>query len=457
MSLASLKLSRFDHVVISFLLGILLLTGFVIWRGDQLGLEVVAFSPTAEQASTQAIVQIIFNEPLDPATEPALSLEPPVTGTISFERETLTFWPAQPLSTDMTYRVSLTAGVVSERGRRLLQPVTWEFRTRQSRILYLGLDASEQNQIYVSEIPAGGQGTLPTQLTEAPFVVDFSVAPDGSAIVYTILRDDGGSDLWIMAADGSNQRKLLACVEAACSNTSWSPDGRRIIYEWRNIPTPGAPPGAPRLWWLDADTGETVPVFQDSQLLGLGARLSADGRWLSFVSPIDQGIQVYNLEDGSALLISNQMGSPAVWNPQDNALLMSNISLSEEQWAVYLEKVDVESEERTPLSQQGDVDDSSPAWSPDGEWIAFGRKQPRTPMGRQLWLMRADGSDPHALTNDADVHYGPFAWSPDGRYILLQRYDLAEPYARAAIGLLEVGTGIMREVAAPGTQPAWLP
>jgi Tol biopolymer transport system component len=78
-------------------------------------------------------------------------------------------------------------------------------------------------------------------------------------------------------------------------------------------------------------------------------------------------------------------------------------------------------------------------------------------MGRQLWLMRADGSDAHALTNDADVHYGPFAWSPDGRYILLQRYDLAEPYARAAIGLLEVGTGIMREVAAPGMQPAWLP
>ena len=457
MSLASFNLSPFDRIVISFLVGVLLLTGFVVWRGDQLGLEVITFSPSVEPASTQANVQITFNEPLDPATEPALSLEPPISGTISFEGDTLTFWPGQPLSANVTYRVTLAAGVVSERGRRLSQPVTWEFRTRPARILYLGLDASEQNQIYLADVPAAGDSALPTQLTEAPFVVDFSVAPDGSSIVYTVLRDDGGSDLWMMAADGSSQRELLACVEAACSNTSWSPDGRRIIYEWRNIPTPGAAPGAPRLWWLDPDTGETVPVFQDSQLLGLGARLSADGRWLSFVSPIDQGIQVYNLEDGSSLLIPNQMGSPAVWNPQENALLMSNITLSEDQWAVYLEKVDAESEETTTLSQQGDVDDSSPTWSPDGEWIAFGRKQPRTPMGRQLWLMRADGSDAHALTDDADIHYGPFAWSPDGRYILLQRYDLAEPYAKAAIGLLEVDTGEMREIAAPGMQPVWLP
>lgn len=450
-------ISRFDRIVISFLLGILLLTGFVIWRGDQLSLQATDFSPAAAQASTQASVQITFNEPLDQASQPVLSLEPPITGTVSFAGDRLWFAPAQPLAPDTTYRVTLAPGLKSERGRRLLKPVTWEFHTRQPRILYLGSDASEQNQIYITSIPDGSQNSSPEQLTHSPSVLDFSVSPDGSAIAYTIVREDGGSDLWIMAADGSDQRQLLASAEAACSNVTWSPDGRRVVYERRSIPAPGAAPGAPRLWWLDPTNGETVPVFQDSQLLGLGARLSADGQWLSFVSPIDQGIQVYNLENGSALLISNQMGSPAEWSPRDNTLLMSNISLNEEQWAVYLEKVNVVNQERIPLSEGNDVDDSSPVWSPDGEWIAFGRKQPRTPMGRQLWLMRADGSQAHALTNDTDVHYGPFAWSADGRYLLFQRYALSEPYAKPAIGLLEVSTGKMHEVAAPATQPAWLP
>lgn len=449
-------MSRFDRIVISFLLGVLLLTGFVVWRGDQLGLEVVAFSP-AGQGSTQAVIRVTFNEPLEQVSERALAVEPPVTGTVSFEGDTLTFQPGEALSVDTTYRVIVAPGAISERGRRLLRAFSWEFRTHRSRILYLGLDDSEQNQIYVTDVPTGGEQRAPSQLTQGPSVADFSVAPDGSKIVYTRRRDDGGSDLWVMAADGRQQRQLLACTEGACSNASWSPEGSRIIYERRNIATPGAPPGSPRLWWLDPVSGKTIPVFQDSQLLGLGARFSFDGRWLSFVSPIDQGIQAYNLEDGSSLLIPNQMGAPAAWNPQDNTLLMSNINRGEETWAVYLEKVDVESEETTPLSQGNDVDDSSAVWSPDGTQIAFGRKQPDAAMGRQLWLMNADGSNARALTEDSEVHYGPFAWSPDGRSILLQRYDLSEPFARPAIVLLTVESGEMREVAAPGTQPAWLP
>ena len=56
--------------------------------------------------------------------------------------------------------------------------------------------------------------------------------------------------------------------------------------------------------------------------------------------------------------------------------------------------------------------DGTPAWSPDGAKIAFTSKR----TGRyQVWVMNADGSNQHALTNLPNA-YDP-AWSPDGSQI----------------------------------------
>jgi Tol biopolymer transport system component len=57
-----------------------------------------------------------------------------------------------------------------------------------------------------------------------------------------------------------------------------------------------------------------------------------------------------------------------------------------------------------------------PVWSPDGRTIAFTRVGSPTD-GSQLWVMRSDGSDPHALVTSVQMHeysQNPAAWSPDG-------------------------------------------
>ncbi len=59
-------------------------------------------------------------------------------------------------------------------------------------------------------------------------------------------------------------------------------------------------------------------------------------------------------------------------------------------------------------------EDSGPAWSPDGKWLAF----TRTTDGRrsfQIYVMRANGSEVRRITRgrfDSDP-----AWSPDGKWI----------------------------------------
>jgi dipeptidyl aminopeptidase/acylaminoacyl peptidase len=67
---------------------------------------------------------------------------------------------------------------------------------------------------------------------------------------------------------------------------------------------------------------------------------------------------------------------------------------------------------------RGRKSSTSPAWSPDGRWIAF--VSDRTDK-RQLYLMSPDGGEPWPLTDVDSV--GSFAWSPDGSKIALTMTD----------------------------------
>jgi Tol biopolymer transport system component len=65
--------------------------------------------------------------------------------------------------------------------------------------------------------------------------------------------------------------------------------------------------------------------------------------------------------------------------------------------------------------------DGGPAWSPDGQRIAFvsNRDDPRTKT--DVYVMNADGSEPRRLTLNPAGDDNP-SWSPDGRRIAFQSY-----------------------------------
>lgn len=331
--------------------------------------------------------------------------------------------------------------------------------THHPRILFIRPDENGPEQIYLAELDGQSE---PVQLTQsATTILGFAVSPDSSQIIFASFSEvdvqTAYADLWLMDADGTNAQMVLPCPDATCSNPVWMPDGRRIIYERRNITSPSAPPGNPRLWWFDISTGETLPIFADSQQLGLFPSISPDETWLSFVSPADQGIQLFNLNTGTGMLIPNQMGTGVSWSADSQTIALSDIATQDGVWSMNISKLNVYTEEVSPLNNQQDSDDNNPVYSTDGQRIAFGHKESQTAMGRQIWLMEADGTAVTPLTNTPDIHHTQFLWSPDNSKLLTQQYNIKELFTKPGVWVIDVNTGEATEIAYPATQPAWLP
>ena len=178
---------------------------------------------------------------------------------------------------------------------------------------------------------------------------------------------------------------------------------------------------------------------------------------MSYVVPLVQAVQLYNFQTGALIEMPNEIGEPAAWHPWRNVLVNNDIHFQGESFSVHIFRLELPAAEATDLSGQIVTNDGSPAWSPTGDWIAFARKPPGTAAGRQLWLMRPDGSQTRALTDDAQTNFGPPAWSPDGSQLLSQRFDITEPGGEPGIWLVDVDDGKLHPVAGVGFQPEWLP
>jgi TolB protein len=188
--------------------------------------------------------------------------------------------------------------------------------------------------------------------------------PDGP-IVYTV-NTQGTNDIWIMNADGTNQRPL-ATDPSEDELPTVTPDGRYVVFTSDRG-------GFPNLWRMDLD-GANLKQLTSGGQEDYTQNVSPDGHWVLFDSW--------------------RSGRRTPW------------------------KVSIDGGEPT---QVFDKFTSSPQFSPDGKWIAayFQDEQAGSPW--RIMIAPVDGNgpvkvmDPVAVSDRVAIGVG-VTWAPDGRSI----------------------------------------
>lgn len=434
-------------------------------------------SPGTVNLSPRARLLVTFNQPMNRASiEAAFRVEPALPGAFAWDAEgtTLTFTPERswPLLGEVRVRL---AGGQSRLGLPLFERTEWTFTIGRERIAYLSGAPPNLAVISISE------GAAAEPLTAEPYGVhDFAIHPQGGWIAYSAVRADGGADLKRVDVDGANAALLLACPDAVCRAPAFSPDGRRLAYERQ---TPSLDPsgdrvfGEPRIYVLTLATGQTAPVGDPANAAHT-PRWSPDGR-LSFYDTVRRAIVVQEVSTGAATFIPNDSGEMGTWSPDGQSLVFPEIVLQENAITLpeslvatetatvqvagfysYLRRVDVRTNIAVNLTGAGVVEDASPVYSFSGNRLAFARRgltpETWTP-GRQLWVMRADGSEARPLTNEPEFAHSAFAWSFDEQRIAYMRLNATDVSLPPEIWLITLTDGNTRRLVSGGYSPQWLP
>jgi len=152
--------------------------------------------------------------------------------------------------------------------------------------------------------------------------------------------------------------------------------------------------------------------------------------------------------------VSDQAGEELYPSLSPDGRSLVYASQAARNWDVYFQRVGGRT--TINLTKDSPADDTQPAFSPDGERIAFRSERD----GGGLFVMGATGESVRRLT---DRGYHP-AWSPDGRSIVASTLSFSIPERLPAgftgeLLLVDVATGSSKPLIAraPVYQPHWSP
>jgi Tol biopolymer transport system component len=139
-------------------------------------------------------------------------------------------------------------------------------------------------------------------------------SPDGLTIVFSSNRK-GRYDLYRKASDGSGAEELLYSDGLDKDPTSWSPDGKFLLYSATGDPKTGID-----IWVLPLAAGAKPYPLLQTPFNESNAQFSPDGRWIAYQSDESGQREIYVVpfgpqenEQGGKHQISSESGVQARW------------------------------------------------------------------------------------------------------------------------------------------------
>jgi dipeptidyl aminopeptidase/acylaminoacyl peptidase len=234
------------------------------------------------------------------------------------------------------------------------------------------------------------------------------ISPEGKSIAYTVvMRDAPGrpyGTLWVM--DVSTGKSVRLGGDKPAGGPVWSNDGKWIAFHGAEGDKHGlviAHPDGSGATFLAPVAGTNSPLPGT----GKDVAWSPDGKQIAFVSstPGDVAVEA----SGDPMVITRYLYKP------DAGEGMTRFNDNQR---LHIFVVDVASKEVRQLTQ-GNFDEHSIDWSPDGKQILFAsNREPNQDefFNYDLFTLQLSDNSIHRLTATESNEYDPL-WSPDGKYI----------------------------------------
>jgi len=263
----------------------------------------------------------------------------------------------------------------------------------------------------LAEIPSGtAQGFSSADLSRLRSVGSIELSPDGRRVAYTVvMRDRPGrpyGQLWIMDLASQKSARVGGEKDAAGSPL-WSPDGKWLAFQGSVSEKSGllvARADGSDVTFLASTNGTNSP------LPGAGKEVtwSPDGKQLAFVSstPGNEAAEA----NGDPKVITRYLYKP------DAGEGMTRFNDNQR---LHIFTVDVATKQVRQLTQ-GDTDEHSIDWSPDGKEILFAsNREPNQDefFNYDIFALQVSDNTVRRLTATEYNEYEP-RWSPDGKHII---------------------------------------
>ena len=230
-------------------------------------------------------------------------------------------------------------------------------------------------------------------------------------------RRDGNFEIYVMNADGTDQRRLTHTPGGKESwLPAWSPDRRRISFSSNRD-------GNWQLYVMNTDGSNVARLTNTAGKYNWNTDWSPDGKRIAVDSDRDGGWELFVMDpDGSNVrrlthFLDNHQGpGNPDWSPDGNKItfaVCADPGCNDDQIEIYVMNAD--GSDQRQLTRTPSRGSWTPRWSPDGRTIVFASDRGRVSgADSEIYLMDADGSNVRRL----NVEGGRPHWSPDGKSIV---------------------------------------